>query len=118
LGGGDVADEEKALSRRLYINELYDLYGPLLTEKQKEAWELHEFSDFSLSEIAERLGASRQAVHDLISRSRDPLEELEGLLGFHGKEETLENEIRSLREAAAGINSGKEDRELEEKNDV
>lgn len=73
---------------------------------------------FLLSEIAERLGASRQAVHDLISRSRDRLEELEGLLGFHGKEETLENEIRSLREAAAGINSGKEDRELEEKNDV
>ena len=113
-----MADEEKALSRRLYINELYDLYGPLLTEKQKEAWELHEFSDFSLSEIAEKLGASRQAVHDLISRSRDRLEELEALLGFQGKEETLENEIRILRKAVAGINSRKEDRKLEEESNV
>ncbi|MGD9820536.1 MAG: sigma factor-like helix-turn-helix DNA-binding protein [Aminobacteriaceae bacterium] len=94
-----VAKEELILSRRLFVNQLYDLYCPLLTEKQREAWELHEFSDLSLSETAEKLGASRQAVHDLISRSREKLEELETLLGFHRREEGLEEEIRSLRAA-------------------
>ncbi len=96
-GGAVVAKEDLILSRRLFVNQLYDLYGPLLTEKQREAWELHEFSDLSLSETAEKLGASRQAVHDLISRSREKLEELELLLGFHGREAVLEEEIRKLR---------------------
>jgi len=96
-GGAVLAKEELILSRRLFVNQLYDLYGPLLTEKQREAWELHEFSDLSLSETAEKLGASRQAVHDLISRSRERLEELEALLGFHRREEGFEEEIRSLR---------------------
>lgn len=94
-----MAKEDLILSRRLFVNQLYDLYSPLLTEKQREAWELHEFSDLSLSETAEKLGASRQAVHDLISRSREKLEELETLLGFHRREEGLEEEIRSLRRA-------------------
>ncbi|MGI6784956.1 MAG: sigma factor-like helix-turn-helix DNA-binding protein [Aminivibrio sp.] len=101
-----MARDEFMLSRRLFINQLYDIYGPLLTEKQREAWELHEFSDLSLSEMAEKLGASRQAVHDLITRSRDRLEELESLLGFHRREALLEEEIRSLRQAL-GESGGK-----------
>lgn len=96
-----MAKEEMILSRRLYINQLFDLYAPLLTEKQREAWEFHEFSDLSLSETAEKVGVSRQAVYDLISRSRDRLEELERLLGFHHRKEVLENEIRILRKAMA-----------------
>ncbi|MGI6253561.1 MAG: DNA-binding protein [Synergistaceae bacterium] len=94
-----MARDEYRLSRRLLINQLYDIYGPLLTEKQREAWELHEFSDLSLSEMAEKLGASRQAVHDLITRSRDRLEELESLLGFRRREALLEDEIRTLRKS-------------------
>ena len=49
--------------------------------------------------MAEKLGASRQAVHDLVSRSRDRLEELESLLGFRKREALLEEEIRTLRRA-------------------
>jgi len=94
-----LSRDEFKLSRRLLINQLYDIYGPLLTEKQQEAWELHEFSDLSLSEMAEKLGTSRQAVHDLVSRSRDRLEELESLLGFRKREALLEEEIRTLRRA-------------------
>ncbi len=89
--------EEEILAKRVYIHDLYDLYAPLLTEKQREAWELHEFEDFSLAEAAEKLGTSRQAVSDLIGRSRERLDELETLLGFHRREEALEEEIRELR---------------------
>ncbi len=105
-----MGKDEFMLSRRLLINQLYDIYGPLLTVKQQEAWELHEFSDLSLSEMAEKLGASRQAVHDLISRSRDRLEELESLLGFHKREASLEEEIRRLRRALEESDGGQEGR--------
>jgi hypothetical protein len=89
--------EEDLLARRIHVHDLYDLYAPLLTEKQREAWELHEFSDLSLAEAAEKLGISRQAVSDLVSRSRERLEELEDLLGFRSREELLKDEIRALR---------------------
>ncbi len=92
-----MAREDLLFSRRMHVNRLYDLYSPLLTEKQREAWELHEFSDLSLAETAERIGTSRQAVFDLISRSRDRLEELEGLLGFLSRESALKREIDLLR---------------------
>ena len=47
---------------------LYDFYGELLTEHQKKIYEDVVYNDFSLSEIAEENGISRQGVHDLIRR--------------------------------------------------
>lgn len=96
-----MSKDDFILSRRLFLNQLYDLYGPLLTEKQRNAWELHEFSDLSLAETAEKLGASRQAVHDLVSRSRERLESLEESLGFWRRQELLKEEIAALQRALA-----------------
>ena len=47
---------------------LYDFYGELLTEHQREIYEDAVYQDMSLSEIAEEHGISRQGVHDLIKR--------------------------------------------------
>lgn len=47
---------------------LYDFYGELLTEHQQQVYEDVVFNDFSLSEVAEEIGISRQGVHDLIKR--------------------------------------------------
>ena len=47
---------------------LYDFYGELLTDHQKEIYEDAVFNDLSLSEIANEQGISRQGVHDLIKR--------------------------------------------------
>ena len=58
---------------------LYDFYGELLTEHQREIYEDAVYQDMSLSEIAEEHGISRQGVHDLIKRC-DKL-----LLGYEGK---------------------------------
>ena len=91
-------DEEDLLERRVYLNKLYDLYSPLLTEKQREAYEYHEFSDLSVSEMAERLEPSRQAAFDLLSRARSRLSELEGLLGICSRIEELEKRIQRLEE--------------------
>ncbi len=48
---------------------LYDFYGELLTDKQKDAFEKHFLEDLSLNEIGFEQGTSRQAVMDTIKRS-------------------------------------------------
>ena len=47
---------------------LYDFYGELLTEHQRQIYESRVFDNLSLSEIAEDFEISRQGVHDLIKR--------------------------------------------------
>lgn len=47
---------------------LYDFYGELLTEHQKEIYEDFILNDLSLGEIAQERGISRQGVHDLVKR--------------------------------------------------
>lgn len=47
---------------------LYDFYGELLTEHQRQIYEEVVFHDLSLSEIAQEQGISRQGVHDLVRR--------------------------------------------------
>ena len=47
---------------------LYDFYGELLTEHQKQIFEDHVLNDLSVSEIAENRGISRQGVHDMMKR--------------------------------------------------
>lgn len=52
---------------------LYDFYGELLTEHQKEIYEDFVLNDLSLGEIAEEKGISRQGVHDLVKRCNKTL---------------------------------------------
>ena len=47
---------------------LYDFYGELLTEHQRQIYEARVFDNLSLSEIAQDFEISRQGVHDLIKR--------------------------------------------------
>ena len=56
---------------------LYDFYGELLTENQKNVYEDVVLNDYSLSEVAEEKGISRQGVHDLIKRTNKALGEYE-----------------------------------------
>ena len=56
---------------------LYDFYGPLLTQHQKEIYESAVYENLSLGEIAESYGISRQSVHDLIKRCDKMMQEYE-----------------------------------------
>ena len=56
---------------------LYDFYGELLTKRQRQVYEAVVLEDYSLSEVAQELGISRQGVFDMIKRCNKTLEEYE-----------------------------------------
>lgn len=68
------------LEERIRIINLLEVYRPLLTEHQQEMMDLYYLQDFSLGEIAEETGTSRQAVHDVLKRVSRSLENYEGKL--------------------------------------
>ena len=74
----DVSSDVK----RVEIGFLLDLYGNILTEKQKLSMDLYFQQDFSLSEIAEQLGITRQAVRDSLLRAETTLYDTEAKLGL------------------------------------
>ena len=83
----------------LYLSTLFDLYGALLTEKQQECLRLHLFEDFSLSEIGEELGISRQAVYDNIHRSEKAMESYEKKLGLAARYHEERQELAKIYES-------------------
>ena len=60
---------------------LLDVYGALLTERQREACRLHLDEDWSYAELAETYGCTRSAAHDLVRRGLSQLEHFEDRLG-------------------------------------
>lgn len=88
---------EQILAERMRYARLFDLYGTLLTEKQRKAFELHDMEDLSLSEIAELLGVSRQGAHDLLQRGRERLVSAEESLRIEARERLWNGELHSLK---------------------
>ena len=64
---------------------LLDCYGELLTDRQKQIAELYYNEDFSLSEIAEMQGITRQAVRDSLRHTEQSLRRTEQKLGMAGR---------------------------------
>lgn len=60
---------------------LYDYYGALLTDRQRECFELRYNQDLSLGEIGQELGISRQGVHDNLLRTEALLQNMEEKTG-------------------------------------
>ena len=73
------------LGRDLQISVLLELYGALLTDRQREAIDMHYNLDYSLSEIAENQGVSRQAALDSIKRGEAQLRKMEEKLALYQK---------------------------------
>ncbi|MCI6011864.1 MAG: YlxM family DNA-binding protein [Firmicutes bacterium] len=85
---------------------LYDFYGQLLTEKQRQVMSLYHEENLTLSEIADEFGISRQAVHDTLKKAEQSLSEYERKLGLVEKFvrssqalEEIETEIDAVTEA-------------------
>lgn len=80
----------------VYYNDLYDLYGDLLTEKQKEYFEDYYFNNLSFSEMADNYGVSRNAIFKQIHIVTNKLEEYESKLRLLEKKEKLLKVINTV----------------------
>lgn len=100
------------LFERNHINELYDVYGSLLTSKQKDTLELYFEEDLSLAEISQHMNTSRQAVHNNLLRAKNSLERYESKLHILKKANALDNCISYLEKIATKEQPSKHDIEF------
>lgn len=84
---------------------LYDFYGELLTKRQQQVYESVVLEDYSLSEVAEDLGISRQGVHDMIRRCNKTLEEYEQKLHLVEKFLNIRRQVRKINSLAKEYHS-------------
>ncbi len=79
------------------ISLLFDFYGELLTSRKQSVLNLYYNEDFSLAEIADEIGISRQGVRDLIKKGEEELVEFEEKLGLVERFEQAKAHIATLR---------------------
>lgn len=82
---------------------LYDFYGELLTERQREFYDLYYNEDLSLGEIAENYGITRQGVRDVILRAETYMTEIEDKTGLLKRFMQLSPHIDAIAAAAAEL---------------
>jgi len=80
----------------VYYTMLYDIYGNLLTDKQKEYFEAYYFNNLSLSELASIYNISRNAIHKQLKETINKLENYESNLKLALKNEMLESIITEI----------------------
>ena len=75
---------------------LFDFYGEMLTEKQRELFDLYYNEDLSLSEIAEHAGITRQGVRDAVVRAEHTLTALEDKLHLVSRYGKIDQHVEAL----------------------
>ncbi len=90
------------MEKDLNITVLLDVYGQLLTEKQRFAIDMYYNEDLSLSEIAEQIDISRQGVRESIKQGEKHLEEYEKHLGIVKRFHKINSQLRRLSRIADG----------------
>jgi hypothetical protein len=82
---------------------LYDFYGELLTDRQREFFDFYYNDDLSLSEIAENAGISRQGVRDVIVRAEAQMQEIEDKTGLIKRFEQVRGHLDAIQAAVEDI---------------
>lgn len=75
---------------------LFDFYGDVLTDRQKEFYDLYYNEDLSLAEIAENYGITRQGVRDVIVRAEGIMTELEDKTGIIRRFHRVQDQLKSV----------------------
>lgn len=88
---------------------LFDFYGELLTEHQKQIYEDAVLNDMSLSEVGEVYGISRQGAHDLIKRCSATLLDYEDKLHLISKFISIKEKVKSIHQLTADESMSKEE---------
>ena len=77
------------MDKVIYLNELYDYYKDLFTDKQQMYFEDYYWNNLSLGEIADNTGVSRNAVHNQLKIIGEKLIELENILKLNKKKDKI-----------------------------
>lgn len=89
------------LEKNIYISNLFNFYGKLLTDKQRNIFFSYYYLDIGLTEIAEELNISRQAVLDTIKKTENILKTYEdkmGLSKLYSKQTELIEDIQKNKD--------------------
>ena len=84
------------MENRDYLIILYDYYGELLSDKQRECFEDYYFNNLSLGEISENNGYSRNAIHKNIKTAEEKLYFYEEKLELYKKKKLIEDIIKDI----------------------
>lgn len=88
------------MESKIELAYLYDFYGELLNEHQRQIYEDFVLNDLSLGEIASEEGISRQGVHDLVKRCSKKLQDYENKLHLVEKFLRIKEEVGQIHELA------------------
>ena len=96
--GGGIMKEASLTTPEEFVElaGLYDVYGALLKDNQREIFEAYILDNLSLSEIAEEQGVTRQGVYDTINRSRKKLREYEKRLGLQRRSNAISERLQTM----------------------
>jgi len=91
------------VAKNMEVPLLYDYYGDMLTDKQRDMIEQYYHQDLSLSEIAENAGISRQGVRDSVKRAELQLFEMESRLGLVAKMKSVNASLEAISRYADAV---------------
>ena len=91
------------MPKNMEIIWLFDFYGDMLTDKQRQVVELYYEEDLSLAEIAENQNITRQGVRDSIKRAEAQMMEMEDRLHLAARFKGMRDGLEAIREAAQDI---------------
>ena len=84
---------------------LFDYYGGMLTEKQRDCFDMRHNQDLSLGEIADTLGVSRQAVCDNLTRTEALLRRMEENIGCVKRDMLMRRATQEILDAATVLDA-------------
>ena len=84
---------------------LFDTYGGMLTDKQRECFDMRYNQDLSLGEIGEILGVSRQAVTDNLKKTEALLRRMEENIGSVKRDMLIRKTVQELLDAATVLDA-------------
>ena len=117
----EVINTDDKLKEIVELSILFDFYGELLKEHNKQIFEDYILNDLSLSEIADQKGISRQGVHDIVKRCSKQLRECEEKLNLIKEFNETKEKVIHIKEIAKQLmefSSLKEEKEINQLNEI
>ena len=86
------------MDKNIYLINLYDIYGSLLTEKQQNYFEEYYFDNLSLKEISENYDVTRNAIFNVLKETEEKLNYYEEKLNIYEKNKKLKEIIKNTND--------------------